>query len=142
MMWIEGTVSCSRKRNQMGLFRRNVDLQYLPQMEAALQEVANQLGVAGMREWHPRIRDLMLAGDLKRLKKSLSEDFTSDGCKCNCTARVQAVLAIGAIGSDQAISALETIADYYRHSSELPIKDNQHDAQATAQFALAVVGRR
>ena len=126
----------------MGLFRRNVDLQYLPQMEAALQEVANQLGVAGMREWHPRIRDLMLAGDLKRLKKSLSEDFTSDGCKCNCTARVQAVLAIGAIGSAQALSALETIADYYRRSSELPIKDNQHDAQATAQFALAVAGRR
>ena len=122
----------------MGLFRRNVDLQYLPQMEAALQEVANQLGVAGMDEWHPRIRQLMLAGDVKRLKKSLSEDFYNNGAKCNCTARVQAVLAIGAIGSVEAIIALDTIADYYRHSSDLPIKDNQDDAQATAQFVRAV----
>jgi uncharacterized protein (TIGR02145 family) len=86
------------------------NLKNLPEMEDLLLQLAERFGVVDMDKWVPEIRHRMKKGDVDGLLQSFHEYFKIHNTIITWTARIQALLALGAIGDTKSITILHEIS--------------------------------
>jgi hypothetical protein len=84
---------------------------HLAEMNALLLQLKKSISGGGdMDIWVPQIRKRLYRGDIAGLVKARSEEFEAGGFVCTGKAHVQAVVALGALGTDEAAKALRQLA--------------------------------
>ena len=79
-------------------------------MEALLLQLNTSIKGAGdMTIWVPQVRNRLNRGDVAGLVKARDEKFEAGGIVVTAKAHVQAVVALGALGTDEAAIALRDL---------------------------------
>jgi len=106
------------------LFGKKTPPKHIAEMEALLIQLNKSISGAGdMESWVPQIRKRLDRGDVAGLVKARREEFEAGGVVCTGRAHVQAVVALGALGTDEAAEALRQLtggcASFYKDCVDL-----------------------